>query len=57
MSGDFCLDCGMTLSPESTVCSVCGFDNQIDRNKDIPVGADTLVDYYDEVSPEVHPGF
>lgn len=45
MSKDFCLDCGMLLSPNTSICYVCGFDNAIDDDFDIPqVPVDLLED-------------
>lgn len=31
MSNDFCLDCGILLSPHTRICAVCGFDNNHDE--------------------------
>ncbi len=58
MSNDFCMDCGMLLSPHTSTCSVCGYDNNYDDYySDIALGMDQLIDLSDEFIPENYPGF
>lgn len=57
MSKDFCLDCGMLLSPNTSLCAVCGFDNNYDYYPDIALDVDQLIDTNDDFVPENYPGF
>ena len=34
MPKEVCMDCGMLLSPHSSICTVCGFDNNSKRPED-----------------------
>ena len=55
MSKDCCMDCGMLLSPNTNVCSVCGFDN---KEEDDPNLFFDAVPYSSEdFVPENYPGF
>lgn len=57
MSLDFCLDCGMLLSPYTGLCAVCGFDNNFDDYSDISLDIDHLKNEHDNVVPENYSGF
>jgi hypothetical protein len=57
MSKDFCMDCGMLLSPHTSICSVCGHDNNYDDLSDITLDMDQLIDMNDDFVPEYYPGF
>ncbi|WP_022664153.1 hypothetical protein [Desulfospira joergensenii] len=57
MSKDFCMDCGMLLSPDTNICSVCGFDNNDDDHPDISLDIPHLIDSNDGFVPENYPGF
>lgn len=57
MSKDFCMDCGMVLSPHTNICAVCGFDNTYDEYLDLPPDLDQVIDLTDDSMPEHHPGF
>ena len=58
MSKDFCMDCGMLLSPHTSVCSVCGYDNNYDDDfSDIAMDIDQLINMDDNFIPEQYPGF
>ncbi|WP_300461460.1 hypothetical protein [Desulfobacula sp.] len=57
MSKDFCMDCGMLLSPHTSVCSVCGYDNNYDDFSDITLDIDQLLYSNDEFVPDHYPGF
>jgi RNA polymerase subunit RPABC4/transcription elongation factor Spt4 len=57
MSKDFCMDCGMLLSPHTSICAVCGFDNSFDDFSDIALDIDQLVDLNEEFVPDHYPGF
>lgn len=58
MSKDFCMDCGMLLSPHTCTCPVCGYDNSYDGFSDIALDIDQLSDTnIDIVVPENYPGF
>ena len=56
MSKDFCMDCGMLLSPHTSVCSVCGYDNNDDDFSDIALDIDQLVNSNDDFVPDHYPG-
>lgn len=55
MSNDFCMDCGMLLSPNSSICSVCGFDNKEENDPDLFFDAGMYAE--ERYIPENHPGF
>ena len=57
MSKDFCMDCGMLLSPHTRICSVCGYNNDYDHFSDIALDIDQLIDPSDDLIPENYPGF
>ena len=57
MSKDFCMDCGMLLSPHTSICSVCGFDNTLDGFSDIALDIDQLLETNDDFISENHLGF
>lgn len=57
MPKDFCMDCGMLLSPHTSICSVCGYDNNYSDFSDIILDIDQLIDANDEFVPDNHPGF
>lgn len=57
MSKDFCMDCGMLLSPYTNICSVCGYDNSYDDFSDITLDIDPFYDVNDDVIPDISPGF
>lgn len=57
MSKNFCMDCGMLLSPHTSICSVCGHDNNYDDFSDISLDIDQLIDVDDGYVPEYYPGF
>ena len=59
MSKDFCMDCGVFLSPYSTICDVCGFDNGLSDYgyQDLNGLEDYFIDMGEEVVPENYPGF
>ena len=58
MPGDVCKDCGMMLSPDTSLCPVCGFDNRYDARADADYNADLGMQLYggDECAPENYPG-
>ena len=43
MTKDFCKDCGMLLSPHTSLCSVCGFDNKYDDDFDTVLESTPLI--------------
>ena len=55
MSKDFCMECGILLSPHTSVCSVCGCDNNYDGLSDVAVDIDQLIDITDDFIPENYP--
>ncbi len=55
MSNEFCLDCGMLLSPNTSLCAGCGFDNNYED--DIAMDIDQLIDMSEDFIPENYPGF
>ena len=55
MSKDFCMDCGMLLSPHTSVCAVCGYDNNYDDLSDITLDVDQLVHLNDDFVPDHYP--
>ena len=57
MPKDFCMDCGMLLSPHTIFCSACGYDNNYDDFPDIASDVDQWVDLGDEFIPENYPGY
>lgn len=57
MSNDYCMDCGMLLSPHTSICAVCGYDNNHDDFFDIAIDAGQLIDVNDGFVPENYPGF
>jgi hypothetical protein len=57
MSKDFCMDCGMLLSPHTSICSDCGYDNNYDDFSDITLDIDQLIDSNDEFVTDQYPGF
>jgi RNA polymerase subunit RPABC4/transcription elongation factor Spt4 len=57
MSKDFCMDCGMLLSPHTSICCVCGYDNYYDDFSDIVLDIDQMIDTKYDVVPENYPGF
>ncbi len=57
VSKDFCMDCGMLLSSHTSICPVCGFDNNYDDFSDIELDLDQLAEMNDEIMPENYPGF
>jgi len=57
MSKDFCDECGILLSPHTSVCSVCGYDNNYDDYPDITLDIDQLVNLNDDFVPDHYPGF
>ena len=58
MSKDFCADCGVLLSPHTSICSVCGFDNNDNNYDDLGIILeDPLADLNDDFVPENYPGF
>jgi RNA polymerase subunit RPABC4/transcription elongation factor Spt4 len=57
MSKDFCMDCGMLLSPHTSVCTVCGYNNEYDDFSDIVLDMDQLFDPSEDLIPENYPGF
>ena len=56
MSKDFCMDCGMLLSPHTSVCHVCGYDNNYDEFYDIMLGIDPIDDVEGGCILEHYPG-
>ncbi len=66
MSKDFCMDCGMLLSPRTSICSVCGFDNTVgvdgahDDYAGLPYELDHMGQMFemnDALVPENYPGY
>jgi hypothetical protein len=57
MSKEFCMDCGMLLSPHTSICSVCGFDNNYENYSNIAFEGDEPLYLRDEFVPENYPGF
>ncbi|SDU20708.1 MULTISPECIES: hypothetical protein [Desulfobacula] len=57
MSNDFCMDCGMLLSPYTRICSVCGYDNNYNDFSDIELDMDKLINVNDDFVPEHYPEF
>ena len=56
MYKDFCMDCGMLLSPHTSICFVCGCDNAYNDFSDIALDIDQLIDTNDDIVPENYPG-
>lgn len=60
MFKNFCMDCGMLLSPNTSVCAVCGFDNNKkndDDYSDIPFDINQLIYLNEKFIPENYPGY
>ena len=55
MSKD-CKDCGMLLSPNTSICAVCGFDNNHDDYSDIALDMEHLIMKNNDFAPENYPG-
>ncbi|MBU1194384.1 MAG: hypothetical protein KKE62_01030 [Proteobacteria bacterium] len=53
MSKDFCMDCGMLLSPKSNICKVCGLDNSENDYSDIALDINYLIDANDDFVQEI----
>lgn len=52
MSYDYCLGCGVLLSPTVYDCPVCGYDNSFDQYHDILIDDDFLNNFNDTFTPE-----
>ena len=52
MSYDYCLDCGVLLSPNGYDCPVCGYDNRFGQDADIPIDDAFLNDFNDTFTPD-----
>ena len=52
MSYDYCLGCGVLLSPIVYECPVCGYDNSFDQYHDILIDDDFLNDFNETFTPE-----
>ena len=48
MSYDFCLGCGVLLSPHVHKCPICDFDNSFDEYGNILIPDDLLADLSDD---------
>ena len=57
MSKDFCMDCGMLLSPHTSICAVCGYDNNFDDFSDMPLDIDQLAILNNDFIPDQIPEF
>jgi uncharacterized Zn finger protein (UPF0148 family) len=58
MSQDFCKDCGVLLSPNTSICPVCGFDNNYEQDRYIPADEEWwMPEYYDDTVPDNYPGY
>jgi len=57
MFNDFCMDCGSLLTPNTTICPVCGFDNSFDQDQDIVIDEELLNIYTDDFIPDNYPGY
>ena len=55
MSKDFCMNCGMLISPKTSICAGCGFDNNYDDYSDIALDIDQLINAEDDFVPENYP--
>jgi len=51
------MDCGSLLTPNTTICPVCGFDNSFDQDQEIPIDGALLNDIIDDFIPENYPGY
>lgn len=49
MSKDCCMDCGMLLSPHTSICSVCGFDNKYDNKSDGELEIDKVAEVRQDI--------
>ena len=56
MPKEVCKDCGMILPADTSVCSVCGFDNNI-KDLDSTPFVDYSINIREEIAPENYPGF
>lgn len=54
MTDDFCLSCGVLLSPQVFQCPVCGFSNCFDADGDIVLDDRLIAVLDDELSQENH---
>ncbi len=52
-----CIDCHMFLSPDTSICPVCGFDNTDDDDSDIALETDQLINTNNDFVSENYPGF
>jgi len=52
MSYDYCLGCGVLLSPIVYECPVCGYDNSFEQYHDILIDDDFLNDFNETFTPE-----
>lgn len=57
MSKDFCMDCGMLLSPNTSICSSCGFDNDFDYSEPLSLDLVHQITGYENPAPENYPGY
>ncbi|MCP4021891.1 MAG: hypothetical protein GY729_08615 [Desulfobacteraceae bacterium] len=57
MSKNFCKDCGMLLSPKSTICTVCGFENNFDQDQALIIEKEYKNTMTDDHVPSYKPGF
>ena len=57
MTKGICVDCGMILSADTKICTVCGFDNQNNQELELPTIGDFGTKHYEESAPENYPGF